>query len=49
MPKVFKERMSPAVGQRSRYQQKGLVKRNTHAKYESPISHGKKVIIKPKV
>ena len=42
------------VGQRSRdqnlwYHRKGLVIRNTLAKYESPISEGKKVIGKPKV
>ena len=46
------------VGQRSRsrshvqnlwYRQKGLVIRNTHAKYESPISYSKKVMANVKV
>ena len=45
------------VGQRSRsrshvqnlwYRRQGLM-RNTHAKYESPISYGKKVILNVKV
>ena len=31
------------------YHVKGLVTRNTHVKYESPISSGKKVIAKVKV
>ena len=48
----------PNVGQRSRsrsrnqnlwYHWKGLVIRYTHAKYESPISKGKKVISKQKI
>ena len=48
----------PNVGQRSRsrlcaqnlwYHRKGLVIRKTHAKYESPLSLGKKIISKPKV
>ena len=48
----------PNVGQRSRsrsraknlwYHRKGVVIRNTHAKYESPTSDGKKVISKRKV
>ena len=46
------------VGKRSRsrshaqnlcFHRKGLIIRNPHAKYESPISKGKKVISKPKV
>ena len=48
----------PNVGQRSRsrsraqnlwYRRKGVVIRNTYAKYESPTFEGKKVISKPKV
>ena len=48
----------PKVGQRSRsrshvqnlwYRWKGLVTRNTHAKYESPICYGEKVILNVKV
>ena len=31
------------------YRQKGLVIRNTHAKYESPMSNGKKVMCRVKV
>ena len=36
-------------GQKSRYRVKGLVTRNTHVQYESPISSGKKVMAKVKV
>ena len=36
-------------GQKLRYHVKGLVTRNTHVQYESPISSGKKVMAKVKV
>ena len=45
--------MTDGCGAKSRaqnlwYHPKGVVIRNTHAKYESPTSEGKKVISKPK-
>ena len=40
---------SRSRGQKIWYHVKGLVTRNTHVQYESPISSGKKVITKVKV
>ena len=40
---------SRSRGQKLWYQEKGLVTRNTHVQYESPITSGKKVMAKVKV
>ena len=40
---------SRSGGQKLQYHVKGLVTRNTHVHYESPISSGKKVMAKVKV
>ena len=46
--KFFKRR-SRSKGQKLWYHVKGLVTRNKHVQYESPISSGKKVIAKVKI
>ena len=38
--KVGKTSRSRSRGQKLRYQEKGLVTRNTHVQYESPITSG---------
>ena len=38
-----------SLGQKLWYGVKGLVTRNTHVKYESPISHGSQVMTKVKI
>ena len=41
--------MSRSQGQKLLYHVKGIVTRNTHVQYESPITSGKKVMAKVKV
>jgi hypothetical protein len=41
--------MSKIRGSRSGYQMKGLARRNTHMKYESPTTYQSKVMTKVKV
>jgi hypothetical protein len=49
-PKLtFSERRSKISGSRSWYQIKGLARRNTHVKYESPSTYQSKVMTKVKV
>ena len=49
--KFFKSQTSrtKSRGQKLWYHVKGLVTRNTHVQYESPISSGLKVMVKVKV
>ena len=50
--RFFKSRSnfkSRSLGKKLWYNVKGLVTRNTHVQYESPISSGKKVMAKVKV
>ena len=47
--KVGQTSRSRSRGQKLRYHVKGLVTRNTHVQYESPIPSGKKVMAKVKV
>jgi hypothetical protein len=45
--KVFERRSK--IGSRSWYQMKGLARRNTHVKHESPSTYQSKVMTKVKV
>ena len=47
--KIGQTSRSRSRGQKLWYHVKGLVTRNTHVQYESPISSGKKVMAKVKV
>ena len=47
--KVGQTSRSRSQGQKLWYHVKGLVTRNTHVKYQSPITSGKKVMAKVKV
>ena len=47
--KVGQTSRSKSQGQKLRYHVKGLVTRNTHVQYESPITSGNKVMAKVKV
>ena len=49
MSRSIKWRSALLAPQKLRYYIKGLVTRNTHVKYESPVSSGKKVMAKFKV
>ena len=46
--KVGQKSRSRSLGKNFCFQQKGLATRNTHVKYESPISIGSKVMAKVK-
>ena len=47
--KVGQTSRSRSLGQKLLYDVKGLVLKNTHVKYESPVSHVSEVITKVKV
>ena len=49
MSKVGQISRLRSQGQKLWYDVKGLVTRNTHVQYESPIDYGKKVMAKVKV
>ena len=46
--KVGQKSRSRSQGKKFWFQQEGLTTRNTHVKYESPISFGSKVVAKVK-